>query len=291
MQRYIVLIITAVIIASISCTHFESQKEIVAAKELDSLRNIKNCLESEIDNYFKEIETIEDNLNKVEELEWVLSVQSTGENINNNVTDNINKKIDFISQILRSNAIKVDSLKNQLKKSSFNISGLEKTISRLTNKIKVQNTYIENMKSELLKRDELILQRDIAIKGLTNNIETLESENAQKNELIEEQVQTLHTAYYAFGTYKELKQQRILTSNGLFSKPKVLQKDFNKDFFLKIDIREVTEIPLYSKKIKIHTTHPKTSYSFEKKGDCYLLKILNPNQFWEISKYLVIEID
>ena len=291
MQRYIVLIITAVIIALISCTHFESQKEIVVAKELDSLRNIKNRLESEIDNYFKEIETIEDNLNKVEELEWVLSVQSTGENINNNVTDNINKKIDFISQILRSNAIKVDSLKNQLKKSSFNISGLEKTISRLTNKINVQNTYIENMKSELLKRDELILQRDIAIKGLTNNIETLESENAQKNELIEEQVQTLHTAYYAFGTYKELKQQRILTSNGLFSKPKVLQKDFNKDFFLKIDIREVTEIPLYSKKIKIHTTHPKTSYSFEKKGDYYLLKILNPNQFWEISKYLVIEID
>ena len=263
----------------------------MVAKELDSLRNIKNRLESEIDNYFKEIETIEDNLNKVEELEWVLSVQSTGENINNNVTDNINKKIDFISQILRSNAIKVDSLKNQLKKSSFNISGLEKTISRLTNKINVQNTYIENMKSELLKRDELILQRDIAIKGLTNNIETLESENAQKNELIEEQVQTLHTAYYAFGTYKELKQQRILTSNGLFSKPKVLQKDFNKDFFLKIDIREVTEIPLYSKKIKIHTTHPKTSYSFEKKGDYYLLKILNPNQFWEISKYLVIEID
>lgn len=291
MQRYIVLTITAVILVSISCTHFESQKEIVAAKELDSLRNIKNRLESEIDSYFNEIETIEDNLNKVEELEWVLSVQSTGENINNNVTDNINKKIDFIAQILKNNAIKVDSLKNQLKKSSFNITGLEKTILRLTDKIKVQNTYIENMKSELLKRDELILQRDIAIKGLTNNIETLENENAQKNELIEEQEQTLHTAYYAFGTYKELKQQRILTSNGLFSKPKVFQKDFNKDFFLKIDIREVTEIPLYSKKIKIHTTHPKTSYSFEKEGDGYLLKILNPNQFWEISKYLVIEID
>jgi len=291
MQKYSFFIIVAFVHFLISCTYLEPQKSEVESQDFDSLKFVKECLESEINNYFNEIETIENNLKKVEEIGHFISIQPTGENLNNNVTENINKKIELISSLLKSNITKIDSLKSQLKKSSLHIVGLEKTISRLKNKIDEQNSYFDQMKTELLKRDELILQRDIAIKGLTNSIETLEVENAQKNVVIEEQDQTIHTAYYAFGTYKELKQHRILTNKGLFSKPKVLQKDFNKDFFLKIDTRDVLSIPLYSKKAKIHTPHSKTSYSLEKSEDFFVLKILNPSEFWEISKFLVIEVD
>lgn len=291
MQKHFLFIVVAFAYSLLSCTHFESQKNEVVSQSFDSLNCVKERLESEINNYFNEIEKIEDNLNKIEEFSGFLSVQPTGENLNNNVTENINKRIEIIASLLKTNTTKIDSLKKQLKKSSFHIAGLENTISRLKSKIDEQNSYFDQMKTELLKRDELILQRDIAIKGLTNSIETLEVENAQKNVVIEEQDQTIHTAYYAFGTYKELKQHRILTNKGLFSKPKVLQKDFNKDFFLKIDMRDVLSIPLYSKKVKIHTPHSKTSYSLEKSEDFFVLKILNPSEFWEVSKYLVIEVD
>lgn len=53
------------------------------------------------------------------------------------------------------------------------------------------------------------------------------------------QDKALHTAYYCFGTSKELKEQKILSGGGLFSKSKVLQSGFNKDYFISIDIREV----------------------------------------------------
>ena len=291
MQKVVFYIIIIVFTLLVSCVQSDSQKNSSIVQDYDSLQQEKEKLKSEINNYFNEIETIEENLSQIEELEWFLSIQSTGENINNNVTETINKKIDYISLLLRNNAVKVDSLKNQYKNSLLNISGLEKTISRLTRKISEQSVYIEQLKNELTKRDELILQRDIAIKGMANSIELLEDENAQKDEIIEEQSQTIHTAYYVFGTYKELKQQKILTNKGLFSKPKVLQKDFNRDFFLKIDTREVVSIPLYSKKIKIHTPHSSQSYTLEETEDSYVLKILDPIVFWEVSKYLVIEVD
>ena len=75
-------------------------------------------------------------------------------------------------------------------------------------------------------------------------------------------------------------------------KKKVLENDdFNKNYFTQIDIRKDKEIKLYSKDAKLLTSHPDGSYEFikDKKGTL-TLKILNPNSFWSISRYLVIEV-
>ncbi len=285
------LFIAILIVGAVACSRFNADDERTAAHRIDSLEQAKAQLETEINNYFAEIETIEKNLDKIDEMERYISIQSTGENLNNNVSENINRKILLVSDILKCNSEKIDSLKRKLNNSVLKISGLEKMLRRLTAKNEELNLCIENLKQELLKRDELILQRDVAIKGLTNSLEELTDENAQKTQIIERQSETIHTAYYAFGTYRELKRQHILESNGLFASPKVLPKDFNRDYFLKIDTREVVEIPLYSHKVKIHTSHPKTSYSLVKQNDSYTLKIQNPTEFWEVSNYLVIEIE
>jgi len=48
---------------------------------------------------------------------------------------------------------------------------------------------------------------------------------------------------------------------------------------------------LYSKKAKLLTNHPSSSYVLEKVNEYLVLKITDPNKFWEISKYLVVEVD
>ena len=65
--------------------------------------------------------------------------------------------------------------------------------------------------------------------------------------------------------------------------------DFNKDYFTQIDIRTDKEIKLFSKSAKLLTTHPEGSYTLAKdaKGQ-YILKITNPNEFWSVSRYLVV---
>ena len=59
-----------------------------------------------------------------------------------------------------------------------------------------------------------------------------------------------------------------------------------------IDIRKVTEIPLFAKKAKLKTNHPDGTYEFVKDEDGNLtFKITNPKEFWSISKFLVIEVN
>ena len=65
--------------------------------------------------------------------------------------------------------------------------------------------------------------------------------------------------------------------------------DFNKDYFTQIDIRTTKEIRLYSKRASLLTTHPEGSYELVKDDkNQYSLVILDPTNFWSVSKYLVL---
>ena len=88
-----------------------------------------------------------------------------------------------------------------------------------------------------------------------------------------------------------MKDQKIITKKFL-QKTKVLEDDdFNKNYFTQIDIRTDKEIKLYSKEAKLLTAHPEGTYELKKddKGQLTLV-ITNPNKFWSVSRYLVIEV-
>ena len=113
----------------------------------------------------------------------------------------------------------------------------------------------------------------------------LQEESARKTETINTQDKQLNTAWYVFGTKKELKEQRILEGD------KVLESNFNKSYFTKIDIRVDKEIKLMSKSAKILTMHPSGSYTLQRNANkTYVLRITNPQIFWSTSKYLVVQV-
>lgn len=94
----------------------------------------------------------------------------------------------------------------------------------------------------------------------------------------------MNTAFYVFGTKKELKTQNILSGSDVLR-----SSGFNRDYFTKIDIRNTKVINLYSKKAELLTNHPASSYTLEKNAQKqYVLRINNPQAFWSTSKYLVI---
>ena len=57
-------------------------------------------------------------------------------------------------------------------------------------------------------------------------------------------------------------------------------------------MRTLKEIPLEMKKAKILTNHPEGSYSLVKNDKGLLtLVISDPQNFWSLSKYLVVNVD
>ena len=71
----------------------------------------------------------------------------------------------------------------------------------------------------------------------------------------------LYTAYYILGSKKELKDQKILTSDGFLKKTKILSSDFSKDYLTQVDTRKTDTISLYTNKVKVLTNHPSESFT------------------------------
>ena len=160
-----------------------------------------------------------------------------------------------------------------------------KDISSLTQQLTEKNAELEKLRAQLA-------EKDVKIEQLSGTVTNLQTENAQVKQQRDETAQIarnqdaqLNTAWYVFGTSKELKAE------GILSKGEVLQGNYNKNYFTQIDIRKVNVIPLESKSASILTNHPAGSYTLLKdsKGK-YTLRITDVAQFWSVSKYLVVKV-
>lgn len=257
----------------------------------DSLMNAKLKLQEEVDGYFSAMNQIEQNIEKIKSTESTISIQPVGKELNDDMRTKINEDMTYLNDMLQANKDELARLKAKIKKSAFRSSELEHTIIRLTKSLEEETTKIALLQSELAAKDSLIVKLDTKVSELGKNIEDLSAENKTKETKIKEQDETIHTAWYVFGTRSELKQQKIITSDGLFSQQRVLQRDFNKNYFVRIDARNTKSIPLYSSHAKILTNHPKSSYTLEKENGNFVLLIVDTNEFWSVSKYLVIEVE
>lgn len=257
----------------------------------DSLMNAKLKLQGEIDGYFSAMNQIEENIEKIKTTENTISIQPVGQELNQDQRTKINEDMVYLNQMLQTNKDELARLKSKLKKSGFKSTELEGTIVRLTKSLEEESTKVTALQTQLAEKDSLIAQLGTTVNDLGKNVENLSTEVKTKETKIKEQDETINTAWYVFGTKKELKEQKIVTSDGLFSTQRVLQRDFNKNYFVRIDARNTKSIPLYSTRAKILTIHPKSSYTLEKENGNFILLIVDPAQFWSVSKYLVIEVD
>jgi len=257
----------------------------------DSLLNVKHKLQEEVDGYFETMNQIEQNIEKIKSTENTISMQPVGQELDDDTRTKINEDLTYLNDMLQTNKEELARLKAKLKKSAFKSSELDRTIARLTKSLEDETTKAALLQEELSKKDSLIVQLNNIVTEKEKDIEGLSTENKTKETKIKEQDETIHTAWYVFGTRSELKEQKIITSDGLFSPQQVLQRDFNKNYFVRIDARNTKSIPLYSTRAKILTNHPKSSYTLEKENGNFVLLIVDPNDFWSVSKYLVIEVE
>lgn len=260
--------------------------------ENDSLR-IENARSTdEMNEILGTLNDVEADIQSIRDAENYLNIQQqTGGDLSKSNREQIKENMQLISETLKKNKQQISELQDKLKKSGIQSAALKKTIDRLSSELDQKATMIVALQEDLAKKNVRIQELDEMVSSLNEDVENLSTTAAAQSEKLNEQDKALHTAYYCFGTSKELKDQKILSGGGLFSKSKVLQSGFNKDYFISIDIREVKEIPLFAGKAKLKSNHPEGSYEFIKDEDGNLtLKITDTKAFWSLGKYLVIEV-
>ena len=249
----------------------------------DSLQSIIDARDAEINDLMATFNEIQDDMRAINQAEQRVMVAKAGEGANK--TAQIKENMLFIQNTMQQNKERIAQLEKQLQQTRFNGDQLKKTLTNLQLQLQEKETQLQQLREELEQKDIQIGQMAENINNLNSNVSALTSDNEQKSQTISAQDKQLHTAYFAFGTKKELKEQ------GIISDGKLLRSNFNSGYFTKIDIRTQTEFKLYSKSAHVLTSHPASSYTLTQDANKqYILRVTNPNQFWSTSKYLVIQV-
>lgn len=253
----------------------------IGAAQNDSLNSIIAQKDSELNDLMGTINEIEDGLNQINEAENRVTLLKNGEGASKK--QKLTEDVQFIATRMKQNKELIAKLQKQMANSSIKSEQLQKTIDLLNKKLEAKEKEMQALREELDKQDIHIMELDETINNLNTKSNRLASESSKKSEVINAQDKQINTAWYVFGTKKELKNQHILEDN------KVMTGNFNKNYFTKIDIRDLSEIKLYSKNVKVLTTHPSSTYTLVRDANKqYTLRITNPQIFWSTSKYLVV---
>ena len=276
-------ILTACVIALGSCNEGVKKAEQAAQQQRDSLEQIISQKDNEINDMMTTLSDIEEGFREITEAQNRVTLAKQGEGTN--TTQRIKENFHFIQSVMKQNKELINKLKQQVRESSVKGGQLKKIIDNLTEQMEKKDQQLQTLREELDKKDIHIAELDEKVADLNTNVSNLTAENTEKAQTISTQDKQLNTAWFVFGTSKELKEHNVLV------KGKVLQGDFDKSYFTKIDIRIDKEIKLYSKSANILTTHPASAYTLERDANKqYILRITDPQLFWSTSKYLVIQV-
>jgi hypothetical protein len=284
---FLLVLITGIIGYSL---YNRNQKMLLGQMETQqySYTNQLTTRDSVINTWVSSFVDIEKNIALIKEKEHIISINSSKTELTADKRQQIVEDIKYINTLLEQNKQKIASLNSQLGKSGGTIKVLQGKIAELEASVKQSESDITEMKATLVSKNF--------------EIETLNTQNSdlhvaivQKDEKIDTQTFEMNKAFFACGTYKQLKAKGLLTKEGGFiglGKTKSLASSFSDSSFEQIDLTVTKSIPVNSKNAKLISEHPANSYQFIRDKDKKIesIEITDPAMFWKISKYAVVEL-
>ncbi len=290
-MKKLLFILSVVVLTS--CGQHKKEIARMQARQ-DSIASLGVQKDNSILEFIGAMNEIQANMDSVKTIQKLVSVQTApGTELKADAKKRIIEDIRQINELLQKNKELMKSLQGKLNSSNVKLKELQTMIELQTKQMQEKDTELARLNTELENLN-------VNVKGLNQKIETITAESektiTEKNQAIEEKTNVLNTAFYAFGTKKELDEKNVIEKEGGvlgMGKTLKMKKDFNRDYFMKIDIREFTTLPLNTKKAKLVSFHPDGSYHFKMtdKKTVESLVIDNSEDFWKASKYLLIVVE
>lgn len=297
MHKISSLFIAAVFVTAISCTNNKTANdEGTSDSRYNAVVAEKNSAES---NLYQTMNEIDNNLKIIRANQGLIASSNLSVGSEKlSKKEEILRNIAEINTLLAENKVKIEKLNDQLASLKSQKMRWKKQSAEITKFIEEKGLEMASLKQQIEEQQNTIvaLNKKVNDLELTNkSINDMANENAERMSIELQGINAeLHKAYYALGSYKELKKHNVVEKKGGvlgIGSTEELKPNFEKSYFTQIDTRETTSIPVNSKNAKLVTYHPVGSYEWEKaKGDMEYLTIKDPDKFWAASKYLVVEV-
>jgi len=260
--------------------------------EMNELRQQNEALQqqvankdAEIDSVFAALNDIEDNLAQVSAQYGVVQeLRRDGEG-NTNIRGKITEQISSIESLLADNKAKLANLNNRLGATNKKNKELQAFVAKLEERIAEQESQIAALNEELQNKNA-------TIRVLNQNVADLTAANEEKDHTIAQRIAEANKAYYVVGTFKDLKSLGVIDKIGVSKRRQQTTTNMETSVFTEIDRTQVSTVTINAKRVKVVSKHPETSYQLVADEDnpkvTAYLRILDVEQFWKYTDYLVI---
>ncbi len=286
MKKIFITCLSALMLVATSCGNKEKEQQQQAIA--DATRAELETAVNDRDQLLELVNEISSGMQEIKNLENILNIP--GGNETPDQKEQIMADIAAIQQALKERRERLAELESKFKQSNLNNKQLRSTIQNLTAQIDAQAAEISSLQNKLSSAHEQISKLDAKVDSLNTTVGDVTAQRDSIGTQNEKLTNELNTCYYAIGSKDELKANNILES-GFLRKTKILEGDFDKNFFTKADKRTLTTINLNSKKAQVMTKQPAESYTITDVDGHKVLNITDPALFWSLSNYLVVKID
>jgi chromosome segregation ATPase len=274
-----ILIVCGLAVLVVSCG--PTKKELQA--NIDALNVELAQANSEMENVMGILNDVQEGFQLINEAENRVNVQNA-ENAPANVKEQINADLAFIQAKMKENRERIAELEARAEKGDKTAAALRRTIKNLKAELADKEAVIATLLADIDAKNVRIQQLDTEVANLTNDKNALTAKNAANEQVIAIQDKAMNQAWYVIAKKKALREQNILKKGDVMEQADVVKEDF-----IEIDIRNVAEIPVGAKKARILSAHPEGSYEIVNGEDgLAVVKVLDPQTFWSVTRYLVV---
>lgn len=276
--------VVALLVLGTACNKVSKEEQALRdSLEMLKAQNAQTLTENEeMDSIINDVLA---NFQQINAMEGMINIAPQGGELRQSQRARIEDNIRLINEKLQANKANIDKLNKQLSKSGNKNKGLADRVKMLEQQLADHTQQILDLTEELKRKNITIGVLDSMVVSLNENVSDLNQRNQKQSEEIARQDANLHAVRYCIGTSSDLKEMNILKGG------QVVTDNYRSDYFTQIDMRRVTNIPLYAKKAELMTKHPANSYSLVPGRDKQLtLEIHNPQEFWSLSRILVVRI-
>lgn len=252
-----------------------SKNEALVSLEFDKVNN-----DSIVNLYALYLQKIKENINEINRQELLINKAKNNPDFFEKDTSDIIESIKILSKKLQENESMIMALNNAVSQEKSKNSQFASKVSALNEEIAKSNREVYFLREEL--------------NSLNASFESVFNKYKLQNQTINKLNKKLNEVAYVVGSKLELLENGILTKSGGIigiGKTRKLNSDLNTNYFTYVSKYDLKSIQLGYKTVRIITSHPSNSYKWFNKNEVIdSLVILNQKDFWNNSKFLVLEV-
>lgn len=284
-------LVAAVLVLLPACSDGNDAATARLLADRDSLRSLAELNQQKLEEMTGFFNSVSECLDSITDQEKLLTGTVDMETNRRYSKAEIKRRLEQLSDIVNRQRQKISALSDSLAHSAnlSQIVSLQQTIQFLNAQLQAKESQIKNLQKELADKNLNIARLNSNVSTLMEEVTNLSEQNDNLNKAVEVQTEVINECYVLIASKSQLENMGIV-KGGFLRKTQYNPGNVNLNQCQKVDIRHFNNVPVNSKKPKIITPVPSSSYSFYGSGESKTLVISDPAAFWSLSNVLIIQL-